>query len=338
MIKKAYYIALIFTLIFSSSSYALRAPLKFSENLSLNVAIADINTYLEMLGPRISEDRLAGRLRYEDAKKIAALGVVDKLLSDRLKKILSRKFYNDNIAEDDILTIALLYYNYKFSEYFNHRQELTKNLRGGVGLSRDTLTRIIRELFDPTYERHGFIVIDFFAGREKEPTILDKDVLAEAGYNGENEVFVYGVDNAIPWNIVSAEGKTGVIRGDVFDLAIPRRSADLVTMFNPQPYEADFMVKAAKKILRDGGWVYIAPHKQTVKGTRGVFVSDFKYSLEDCGFKNIKAVKPYPTNFTMPENSKPYCLIKAQMNVISEEKTIRNKLSLFWRKTFSTAN
>ncbi|MBU1146871.1 MAG: class I SAM-dependent methyltransferase [Candidatus Omnitrophica bacterium] len=39
MIKKAYYIALIFTLIFSSSSYALRAPLKFSEKPKVETSV-----------------------------------------------------------------------------------------------------------------------------------------------------------------------------------------------------------------------------------------------------------------------------------------------------------
>jgi len=150
------------------------------------------------------------RKRIETKLLIELLGDDAKLYKG-LKNILSRITYTQELIPEDLEIIVTMHF--KFRDYFNHNPRL--NLVK-IELTRDILVEIIRDLFNPFFERKGFFVVDLFAGIKKSPAILPTDELKKLGYDGKKELYIYGVDATVDFKNISTKGNTGMVRGNVY--------------------------------------------------------------------------------------------------------------------------
>lgn len=298
-------------MLYALEGFSLRVPVDKTTSKRMVEVIKDgqeidIDTYLQILSFNITRRSI-----------IEALGapyfLADRAeLYKRLKNILSRRFYTEELIKEDIMTIAFIQAN--FRDYFE------KNVRWDLveeELTRDFLVQIVRDLFNPFFEREGYFVIDFYAGTEKLPTELPEEELERLGYSRDKELYIYGIDETIPWEDVSARENIGIIQGNVSRLCIsgfstiPEDSVDVVTMFHPPDHSYEKATRAAQRILLPGGWVYIAlhPHEETYLKK---LIDKFRISLENDGFSNI-SIGSFPDGFPISkEYGVPGCLINAQ--------------------------
>jgi len=239
-------------------------------------------------------------------------------LYERFKEIISRKSFDKNMIWKDSETFALAYILYR--PYFSFHQDASPVSNVGLKLTRDVLVQIIRDLYNPFYERQGFFVCDFFAG--DKVMLLPEDEMKKIGYNpGEEEQYIFGIEaNVLPsqWQKVSTKGSIGIMRGDIFELNknIPASTVDAVTMFNPpnfkDPGNVDRTIKVAKDILKPGGWVYIGVHfAKTNRYDYKEYAKRFLEAVKNQGFDKIEEI-PYPDDFQGSRWGRPASLIRAQ--------------------------
>lgn len=354
-------ISLILSLIFitTANAYAidslntLRVPVgehKCIENVmgEKNIEkIKDINDYLKILSSRKGKDDNRLTIRYMHTIDTITI----QQLYKRLKDILYRETFNEDAIKEDLEIIELLCFYYKYFKGYFDNEHYGKSYFGShpdldpekVELTRDILVQIIRDLFDPTFERDGFIVIDFFAGTMPQPTLLPRNKLKKIGWNGnDKKLYVYGIDNSVPWRYVSCRNNTGTMRGDVFNLVIAKASVDCITTFhpiqdygdnikNPKPI-VENTIKSAAQIIRPGAWIYIGLHHNPISITQRD-TERYRESLEKYGFIKIK-VDPYPYEFpsgTTMDYGRPCRLIKAQkameqLDIINRTKNLENQI------------
>ncbi|MBU4589598.1 MAG: hypothetical protein KKG01_01585 [Candidatus Omnitrophica bacterium] len=209
----------------------------------------------------------------ETERDLLVYNIIGPELYRRLKEILNRKFSSNASIEYDTETISTLYFI--FRDYFDSHPDVHPL---DVNLTEDALVGIIRDIFYPFFRRSGFRVLDFFSGTSGLPVQLSEKELEKLGYKGD-KLYTYGLDNGRGLKSDLAKHDSGIIRWDVAallrgDSPIPASCVDVVTMFKPEhhffedgirerqyPKVANIMpsVKAAKKVLKPGGWVYIVP-------------------------------------------------------------------------------
>jgi len=304
-----------------------------------NSVVMKRKPYIEALASTIKRSDFISK-EYESSK------INNLQLYERLKNILYRNTFDEDTIAQDIDTIKLLCFYYKYYQdyfekqsygysesYFDTHPDLDPEK---VKLTRDILVRITRDLFDPTFERKGFIAIDLFCGilfskaNLIPPYILSEDELRKIGYDNET-LYRYGIDIAIPWANVQTNHTIGHARQNVFNLTIQPSSVDVVTSMNGDVYgvkEIQDMLLSVKRILKPGGWIYIAPYLHTIPIT----IEDYKNTLEALGFTKIDIIKfhesglSYHSTYPMPE-----FLIKAQkpinqLNITNPAKNLSTEL------------
>ena len=236
-----------------------------------------------------------------------------RMLYERLKGILYRQSYSEQQLNQDASDFYFLHLNY--TDYFKiHPERIYPK-------SREDMVHLIRDLFDPFFERDGFKAVDLFSG--PKPLNLPAEELQGVGFYNAERQYLYGVDLGLGWNFVSTEEDRGAIHDDAMDLALPSDYLDLVTMFHPDPVlfhkelplnivaslkTVNPVVAESRRILRPGGWIYIAPHSGEF------YVTDadlYEQSLRDMGFINVERV-PFPTLWKGSIYGRPKWLIKGQ--------------------------
>ncbi|MBU3911346.1 MAG: hypothetical protein KKD90_02035 [Candidatus Omnitrophica bacterium] len=312
-------------------------------------SILDINKYLKLLISKITDRK---GVAYEAGKEKDESNLK---LYKRLKEIIYRDIYSEDLIEEDLEAVDLLYVNFK--EYFDSHPEINPVK---VVLTRDILVRIIRDLFDLTFEREDrFIVVDFFAGHRK-PLACELVKIQREKLVSNKPLLVVGIDKSIPWEKVSSENG-GTVRGDIHKLIISESTVDVVTMFHPyenrmfkersylsymskaltytlKAYFNDIsrIIKPAKRILKPAGKIYIAPFPYVTRIHEGVPKLYMK-ALSINKFKRIEKIDPYPDGYPVSpilEWGKPSCLIKAQkpLSSIAEKLWVWKDLKFLFQR------
>ena len=305
--------------------------LKFGKEYTLKSISILLIALLLILQPVVSQSQALNlRVATGDYSRMEEF-----LNPNQLYKRLEAAIANKTSISPDDQVASLLYLRYK--DYFDHHPDLNPM---DIELTEEILLQIIRDLFNPFFERRGFRVFDFFSGTGVPPVLLSWEELEKVGYEG-GRLYAYGIDNKIGWALVSAKDDNGIIRMDVMDLVgpastIPRACVDLVTVFKPEhlPEEEIFatvdnvapIVKAAKRVLKPGGWIYITPAPQlNHKNDHHLF----KKALEDHGFVHIEVI-PHPGISLYRDafrfyydTTKPNYLVRAQKP--SEKTTLTSK-------------
>ena len=257
---------------------------------------------------------------------IDAEGLVPKITPFQLYEKLENAIVAKTLVSLDYEVLDSLYSKYK--DYFDSHPDLNPM---NTELTKDALLRIIRDLFNPFFGRKGFRICDFFSGTEGLPVSLSEKELEKVGHKKGGVLYTYGIDNQRPWTTVSAKGSKGIIRMDVMDLlgpgaTIPASCVDFVTVFNPEhlPKEKIIatvddvapIVKAAKKILKPGGWIYITPAAPYLNHKNDHYL--FEEAFKNYGFVNVEVI-PHPgiglyedTFRFFRDTAKPNYLIRAQ--------------------------
>jgi len=287
------------------------------------VVIVTFSVTSTAYGVDLSEKRhLRKPLLFNDSVSNETKGLALKITPLQLYKKLKNVIAAKTLVSPEV--VGLLYSRYK--DYFDSHPDLNPM---NTELKEEALLRIVRDLFNPFFKRRGFRIFDFFSGIGGSPVLLSENELEKVGYKGGG-LYTYGIDNQIPWAAVSAKDSEGIIRMDVMDLlnpsaTIPVSCVDVVTVFKPEhlPKEKIIatvddvapIVKAARKILKPGGWIYITPAPHLNHKNDHYLLEK---ALKDDGFVNIEAVSHpgmglYKDAFKFYHDiTKPNYLVKAQ--------------------------
>jgi len=274
----------------------------------------------------LSEKRhLRKPLLFNDSVSNEAKRLIPKITPFQLYKKLKNVIAARTSVSLDSEVASFLYLRYK--DYFDSRTDLNPM---NAELTEEALLLIVRDLFNPFFGREGFRICDFFSGTGGLPVSLSEKELEKVGYKKGGILYTYGIDKHRPWPAVSAKDSKGTIRMDVMDLlgsgtTIPASCVDFVTVFKPEhlPKEKVIaavddvvpIVKAAEKILKPGGWIYVTPAPHLNHKNDHYL---FEKALKDYGFVNIEVVSHpgiglYEDAFRFHhDTTKPNYLVKAQ--------------------------
>lgn len=290
----------------------LRIPVGQNES-KIRIELINLHAYIKNIGDRLKEVISQGYIE----KQCRYSELSEKL--QRLKDILCNESSDDeNIIEDTNIIISLFLQS-KFKEYFKYHIELDF---AKIELSRDILVRLIRDLYDPTFERDN-VMLDLFSGTHA-PSVLPEDELRRLTTGNP---CIYGIDYEARWDLVSTKEDRGLLNGLVeeFKYYIPPESVIAITMYNPlRTAHIIKGIEMAEKVLINGGYIYIAPESMSK-----LFTSQYEEeqqeitsALKKNGFVEIEIID-YPSNFPISDMyGPPYYLIKARKNIDSNQEKL----------------